>query len=391
MSQESLSTLQGEIKKLPDEPGVYFFLNENKKIVYIGRATSLRDRVRSYFDKDIVETRGALIFDMMGKAQSIEYQTTDSVLEAFILEANLIRKHQPYYNSREKDDKSYNYVIVIKEDFPRIILVRGKTLGQEVPFGKIKYAFGPFPQGLMLKVALKILRKIFPFRDRCVPFGEIKSKRDIKPCFNAQIGLCPGVCSGAISKQDYAKTVQNIRLFFEGKKATLIRKLEREMKGFAKRQEFEKADRVKRTIFALTHIQDVALIKKDKMATGESAYRIEAYDVAHTSGKSMVGVMVAVVDGEISKEHYRTFQIRTVPGSNDTAALREVLERRFNHSEWQFPDLIAVDGGTAQVNVARSVLRERHLDIPVVGVVKNERHKAEYLIGDYALTGKYQK
>lgn len=114
--------------KLPDAPGVYFFLGKNKKLLYIGKATSLRDRVRSYFAKDLLDTRGPLLVEMLDKATSIDFRQTDSVLEALLLEASLIRTHKPDYNTDLKDDKSFNHVVVTKEDYPRVLVIRGKEL-----------------------------------------------------------------------------------------------------------------------------------------------------------------------------------------------------------------------------------------------------------------------
>ena len=133
-----------DFKKLnfPDSPGIYIFKGENNNILYIGRATSLKDRVLSYFSKDLIQTRGLLLVDMVIKSLNIEYIQTDSVLEAIILESNEIKKHQPYFNTKEKDNKSYNFIVITKEDFPRIIIARGRTLDKlnekELKF-KIKY------------------------------------------------------------------------------------------------------------------------------------------------------------------------------------------------------------------------------------------------------------
>jgi excinuclease ABC subunit C len=185
---------------LPDAPGVYFFLNRKGDILYVGKATSLKDRVKSYFAKDILLTRGPKIEKMLLEADSIEYKTTESVLEALILEANEIKKNQPPANSRDKDDKSYNYVVITKEDFPRIVVVRGKDLLASP--AKALATAGPFPHSGELREALKIIRRIFPYRDE-----KCKITPKLKPCFNAQIGLCPGPCGGWISKADYRKII----------------------------------------------------------------------------------------------------------------------------------------------------------------------------------------
>jgi len=390
---------------IPESPGVYFFIGNRKKILYIGKATSLRSRVRSYFGKDIIKTRGEHIVLMVEQSKRIDFIKTDSVLEAIILEANLIKKHQPKYNTKEKDDKSFNYVVITKEDFPRVLLVRAKELfggKASKPASKpkkydIKYMFGPFPQGAVLKDALKIIRKIFTFRDKCLPITTNSPRNYVKnkPCFNRQIGLCPGVCSGEVSKKEYAKTIQNIRLFFEGKKSQVIKKLKKEMMEVAKKLEFERAEKIKKTIFALEHIQDVSLIKghmdRNIGCQTPNISRVEAYDVAHISGKYIVGVMTVIEDGEIKKSDYRKFKIKGFEGVDDTKALKEILERRLAHSEWQLPRLIVVDGGKAQKNIVEKVLNKAGIIIPVVGVVKDERHKPKNILGKKGLAQKYEK
>ncbi len=359
---------------LPDTPGVYFF-KHGPKILYVGKATSLKERVKSYFSRDILLTRGPRILKMIAEAEKVEFIQTDSVLEALILEANEIKKHQPYYNAREKDDKSYNYVLVTKEDFPRIIIERGKNLSTlDI---KVWKTFGPFPHAGELREALKIVRRIFPFRD-----AKCKITDKLRPCFNAQIGLCPGPCGGWISKEEYRKIIKNFTLFFEGKKEMLIKSLENEMKLLAKHEKFEEAEKVKRQLFSLDHIQDIALIKRDiesqQNKDGET-FRIESYDIAHISGTNVVGVMTVVEDGEVNKSQYRKFKIKA-DKNDDIKNLKEVLNRRLNHPEWRLPDLIVIDGGLGQLNAARAVLQEKGLDIKVVSVVKNEKHKAREIL-----------
>ncbi|MES2087421.1 MAG: GIY-YIG nuclease family protein [Patescibacteria group bacterium] len=369
-------------KNLPDTPGVYFFLGKNRKILYIGRATSLKERVRSYFSADLFDTRGPQIIEMVSKASQLDFKKTDSVLEAIILEADLIKKFQPYYNTREKDDKSFNCVVVTKEDFPQILVVRKKDIDP----ASVSVWYGPFPSGGQLRDALKIVRRIFTFRDaKCFP-------NQGRPCFNRQIGLCPGVCTGEISKADYGKIITNIKLFFTGKKNQILKKLEREMALAAKKLQFEHAHEIKKTVFALRHIQDVSLIKtSSKNLDTQSFVRIEAYDVAHISGTDVVGVMVVVENGEPKKQDYRKFKIRGGFGNNDVASLKEVLERRLNHPEWPLPTLFVADGGVAQKSVIEGVLRTRNLSKDVVAVTKNEKHRPEKILGDPVLIKAHEK
>jgi len=368
------------ISKLPSTPGVYIF-KHGDKILYIGKATSLKDRVRSYFNKDIIATRSPLVFKMLQEFDNLEHIKTDSVLEALVLEAHLIKKHQPSANIKEKDNKSFNFVVITKEDFPRVLVLRGRELLNSHYLKdsnyEIAYSFGPFPNGTQLKEALKIVRKMFPYRDKCEPLSG-------KPCFNRQIGLCPGVCTGEITKEGYAKQIENIKLFFEGNKKQIMKNLEKQMKSFAREKKFEEANLAKRTLFTINHIQDVSLIKEDKLVSNNSTetFRIESYDIAHMSGQNVVGVMTVVEDGEIKKSDYRKFKIKDNPGVNDTKALSEVLTRRLAHIEWRFPDLIVVDGGVAQKNIVNKILKQNILDVPVVSVVKDDRHKAREILGD---------
>lgn len=366
--------------KLPDKSGVYFFMKGNT-VLYIGKATSLRDRVKSYFSKDLINTRGVMILDMVVEADKIKIQGTDSVLEALILEAELIKKYQPYYNTKEKDDKSWNYVCITSEDIPKVSIERGRVLKQN----RIKYKaiFGPFTNGLQLKEAMRIIRKIFPYIDT-----QSNKKNNLQ--FYKQLGLTPE------SIQEYKENIKNLKLFFQGKKKKVVQDLKKEMMQFAKTHEFEKATEIKNKIFAIEHINDVALIKNDLLETENfnselKMNRIEAYDIAHLAGKNMVGVMTVVENGEIAKSEYKKFIIRTQDKTNDTGALREVLQRRFKHTEWGIPDLLVVDGNIAQINAAKKILSLYRITIPIVGVVKDDKHKAKAILGEEKIINKNKK
>lgn len=383
-----------EKNKLPESPGVYFFLDSprqglgakgNGKILYIGKATSLRDRVRSYFAPDVIKTRGPHIVDMVFKAKKIQWQETPSVLEALILEANLIKKHKPYYNTKEKDDKSFFYICITKEPFPIIFLERGRNLdlkNLKTKNQKLTALFGPYPSGPLVKEALTIIRRIFSFRDRA------SSQKD-KEIFYRQIGLSPDVSSLEAGRQ-YRKNIGRIKMILQGKMQFLIKQLKKEMNLLAKSEKFEEANILKKKIFSLEHIQDVSLIKRDTAHTSHSRilknmrmndFRIEAYDVAHISGQSMVGVMT-VVDGEVAdKDEYRKFIIKGFKKANDAGALRQMLVRRLAHPEWSYPQTIVVDGNIIQKNVAQAILRDLGLEVPVIAVTKDEHHRPKSMIG----------
>lgn len=384
---------------LPDAPGVYIFRDRRKRPIYIGRATSLKDRVRSYFANDLIETRGPRIVDMITKAKSLSFQETDTVLEAILLESELIKRYQPYYNVDERDDKSSQYIVITDEEWPRVFLERARNLNragnQDVghPDYKIKQKFGPFPDSGLIKEALKILRRLFPFKDK-------KAHDARHDLFYQAIGRSPNGAfnssggdstAGDDAKAEYQKTIERLILFFQGKKKDMLKKLEKEMNRQASRMEFEAAGETKKLLYGLRHINDIALIKEDghsKASAGKT--RIEAYDIAHLAGTDVVGGMVVSIGGELAKSEYRKFRLNNQT-NNDPVNLAEILARRMNHSEWTFPDLIVVDGNEIQMKAAESALKARRVSIPVMAVTKDGRHKATRLIGDSELIRKYKK
>jgi excinuclease ABC subunit C len=380
---------------LPAKSGVYKFVSKDGQILYIGKATNLKDRTKSYFTRDLINTRGPIIVKMVEDADTIEWQETDTVLEAIILEANLIKKIEPKYNTKEKDNKSYNYVCITDDEFPRVITVRGRILNQKTKtenLKKYRNIYGPYPSGEMLRSALKIIRKIFPFLDA-------KTLKKDRYEFYKQLHLAPDVgLDNARSR--YLNNIKNIELFFNGEKNKILKSLEREMLQFAKRNEFERAGDAKKQIFALTHINEVSLLKSDlfsspvkgEIPTGRGGvFRIEAYDIAHLSGSDMVGAFSVIQNGEKEKDEYRVFNIRGFTSSNDAGALREIVKRRFAHTEWKMPDLIVADGNDIQKSVIDKELKILNLNIPVVAVVKDKRHIAKAMIGEPVLINKYKK
>ncbi len=370
MKKQELSTL-----KLPDRPGVYFFRDKEGSILYIGKATSLKDRVRSYFNPDLMETRGLRLVSMVTIANTVTYQETDSVLEALLLESKLIKEHIPIYNAKEKDNKSFACVVITKEEFPRVLTMRIRDFEKKISKKDIIDVYGPFSSMTQLRDAMKIVRKLFPYRDTC-ELGQTKQ------CFNAQIGLCPGLCTGKITAIEYKKNINNIRKLFSGKKTEIKKSLEKDMKDYAKKHLFEKAAYARNTLFAIDHIKDISLIKGEEIMSFKNIdFRIEAYDVAHISGTSRVGVMVVLEGKEKAKNEYRKFKLEEKV-NDDYEGLRQILSRRFSHKEWRYPDIIVIDGGNAHKQVAEKVIASLGLLIPCVSVVKDDRHKPKDILGD---------
>jgi len=355
--------------KLPKTSGVYLMKNKSNKIIYIGKAANLQKRVKSYF----MGKRDKKIKKLAHETKTIDYKKTDSGLSALILEAKLIKKHQPKFNVKEKDDTSFLYVEITNEEFPRVLLTRGKEKRQRKNNNSRWY--GPFIKSSGIREALKILRKIFPYNTH--PSEKIgKFKR---PCTYYQIGLCPGTCMGKITKKEYKKTINKLEKILQGKTEKLIRELKREMKKASSNLNFEKANKLKKQIFGLRHVQDISLIKENNIKDNKKA-RIEGYDISNISGTSAVGAMVVFKNGQPQKKDYRKFKIKTIDKQDDVGMIREVIQRRLKHKNWPYPDLILVDGGISQIRTVKNILKKNKINIPVVGIAKGPKRNKNEII-----------
>lgn len=354
------------VLRAPAHPGVYVMKDARGGVLYVGKAGNLKRRVASYFTRAGASNASRFVSEV----RKIRFLKTETVLDALVLEANLIKKYQPPFNVKEKDNRSFLYVEITDEKFPRVLLARGRTRS----LGK---RYGPYASASEIREGLAILRRIFPFSTHTASEIDKFSRQ----CLNFELGLCPGVCAGLLSAREYAKNIRNLKLFLEGKKKAAVNNLELEMKNASKNLEFERAARVKRRLFILAHMQDAALISENEVEAALSPVRAEGYDISHTGGAQSVGSMAVLESGRPARDEYRRFKIKTVGGMNDTAMLKEVMLRRFSHREWKMPDVILVDGGAAQVRAARAVLRLHRLDISVVGIAKGPRRKKNEIIG----------
>lgn len=365
------------IKKLniPISPGSYQFYNSRREIIYIGKAANLKSRVLSYWQKSAAHT--PIKNKMLSEIVKIKWLATDSEIEALLLESNLVKKYQPDYNIMLRDDKRFAYIKISTEDeIPGVFITR--TIDKS---GKY---FGPFISVSAAQETIKTIRKIWPY---C---AERKFKG--KPCFYYHLGRCLGICAGYISRPEYMKlAIKPIMLFLEGKKKSIVKKLEVRIKkleaGIRKQElgikEIEELERLKYELFNMKQV----LVSSRVLSVGEKyandtvelakllslpkvPERIEGYDIANIFGKEAVGSMVVFSGGEPDKNEYRKFKIRIGQGqANDAGMLKEVLERRFNN-DWPLPDLIVVDGGKAQINAASRALKKYNLNIPAVAIAK---------------------
>ncbi len=410
-----MKKIDSQLKRLPDTSGIYLFYNKKKELIYVGKATSLKNRVRSYF---VGKKTSRPIEQFISEVADIKWKETDSVLEAIILEANYIKKFLPKYNVLGRDDKSWNYIYITDDEYPRVITYRQHEIeNNQSLISNHQFLFGPYP-GLNTKATMKLLRRMFYISDcrkrrigkKSVKQGDSRFHgNDVgKPCLYRQMGLCLGVCTKEISPTEYKKKViAPLVSFLKGGKKRLISTLNRRMKEAAKMQEFEEAARLRNQISSLERIHDVALLNKsffqnvistepkgewrDLMGRRDSStslrsarndVRIEGYDISNLGFTGKVGSMVVFDTGGPVKYEYRKFKIKTVVGQSDVDCLEEVLIRRFKHDDWPMPSVLMIDGGKPQVFRAKEVVRRFGFDIPIIGIAKGPaRKKNEFIFG----------
>ncbi|KKS13186.1 MAG: Excinuclease ABC C subunit domain protein [Candidatus Magasanikbacteria bacterium GW2011_GWA2_41_55] len=372
------------LKKIPSAPGIYLFFNSKKELIYVGKASSLKSRVKSYF---VSRKSPRPIEEMIHEVASVKYIVTSSLLEAVILEGSYIKKFKPRYNIKWRDDKSWNYLVITKDKYPRLETMREHELkfAGSASRRKFLHVFGPFP-GLNTKEAMRILHRIFLFSD-CNP-------KKGRPCFYCQLGQCLGVCVGGITQKDYMKKVIRPLVFFlKGKKKVVIKNFTKQMRMASKIEDFESAARLRNQIKALQKIQDAALLNinflREEILKGNArSLRIEGYDISNLGASNMVGSMAVFDEREPMKSQYRKFNIKTVAGQNDVGCLAEIVGRRLKHTEWPLPDIFLIDGGCPQVSAVLRILQKQKIDRPVIGIAKGlQRKKNEFIISNPAWTG----
>lgn len=374
--------------ELPNSAGVYIFKDGNGKVIYVGKAAMLRDRVKSYFQPS--RSLGPRLEAMVSCARDIEWFVTPSEAEALLFEANLIKEYHPKYNVAYRDDKSYPLIkITMTEEYPSVFVTRGRKNDGSL-------YFGPYSNAKLLRKAVKSIRTIFPFCT-CHPLPK-------KACIYYGLGLCPAPCEGKISKDEYDETVKKIILFIEGKRDELLRKLSYRMASLAQSRRFEEASKVKDQVQALGKV----IIKRPKVDIDEQLDElkevldlkkepkyIEAFDISNIKGEGSCGSMVAFLDGKPYKSNYKMFRIKEVEGQDDYAMMREVVRRRYRRaleekralpsstmiggrhppSFWRMPDLILIDGGKGHLSSAAQEIKVLGIrDIPIIGIAKVFEH-----------------
>jgi excinuclease ABC subunit C len=380
-------------KHLPNKPGVYLMRDVSGQIVYVGKANDLAKRVSQYFDPKRTDAKTS---NMMPLVRSIDYLPCAGEREALLLEQRLIRKLQPVFNTMWRDDKSYPFVRLTKEDYPRLFLTRRKVEdGSEY--------FGPFPKVYQVKGLLRWLwrSRLVPLRPCNYDFTEKKplDKKKIQACLYYHTKECPAPCAGPaagrIGGKEYRRIARRASLFFRGRFDSLRKQLEKDMVRASKELEYERAKDLRDNIVALEHVgQRVSLhevteqelerrlgasrgVSELQAALGlaKPPVHVECFDISHLFGRQTVGSMVCFVDGMPNKTHYRHFKIRTVEGIDDFKSMKETVFRRysgFKEEDGSMPDLIVVDGGKGQLSMAAEALAEAKVQVPLASLAKRE-------------------
>lgn len=494
------------LKTIPESPGVYQHLDAEGKVLYVGKARNLQRRVSSYFSH--YDDKSAKIKMLVRSVYDIRVTVVATEIDALLLENSLIKRYQPRYNSMLKDDKSYPYLCITDEEYPRLLYTRRRNI-------KGQY-YGPYPNGRILRELQDIIRQLFQYRT-CDTMGK-------RPCMKHQIGLCAAPCAGKQTKEDYRATIENIRRILRGDFNEILDQLKRQMYAAAEQLRFEEAEALKNKIHLLeeyqsrstvvdTNVRDVDVITilsdpayayinfmrvkngaiiysfsneikkrldesdEEILATvipelhqqtastatevllpvpvpdlpddylhqnvdprgdrrkllelslrnvesyqkqcrhqraltqGDAApqaiklleklqralqlpslpMEIECFDNSNIQGAYPVAGMVRFTAGKPNRKEYRKFNIKSVEGPDDYASMAEVIERRYSKNAP--PDLLIVDGGAGQMEVARHVIHDRlHLQIPIAGLAKDDRHRTNELLrynehGDIAVVG----
>ena len=496
--------IEEELKKLPGKPGVYIMHDKYDTIIYVGKAISLKNRVRQYFRKNNKTER---IKKMVSLIDHFEYIVVDNEAEALILECNLIKKNRPKFNVLLKDDKTYPYIKVdVKSDYPNVILTR-KVLNDGAKY------FGPYANSGSAKEMVDFIKQKFKIR-QCRNF-----KSNKRVCLNYHIGRCLGPCVGNVSKDEYKKQIYEIIDLLDGKTDKLIKSLNQEIKQAAENQKYEHAAYLRDKMIAIENISqkqkvsninensidvigiarndlstcvEVFFVRQSRMIGRENYFlndvqelsskevlsefvkqyyltnenipskimmseeiedkelledvlsnkiarkvemrhplrgeklrfvemaennakvslenkynekyyclneikevlnleklprKIETYDISNLSGTNMVAAMCVLKDGVIDKKLSRRFKIKTVFGQDDPRCTKEVVTRRLKHSIdnpkggfGKLPDVIFADGGITQIHAIKEAIKECNLNIPVYGMVKNDKHRTRALI-----------
>lgn len=368
--------LKNKLKELPKDPGVYFHKDVKGQIIYVGKAAVLRNRVRQYFQAS--RGRDPKTEALVSEIADTDWMVVESELEALFLEAEMVRRYMPRYNILLRDDKSMAYIrINYDDDYPTVTTTRR-------PLDDGARYFGPYLSVASVRQALKLLRRIFPFATR-------KISGQKRATLHYHLGLDPGLEEGKTSIEAYRANLRKLIAVIEGKRKSIENELEKDMKRFAKKSQFEEAARARNQLFALQKLNRQVIfsdkefldISKDHalnelvdlLSLPDFPRRIEGYDISHMQGTDVVASMVVFTNGVSNKGEYRKFKTKK-DQNNDFYNMHETITRRLkepNRKKWGLPSLVLIDGGKGQLDAALRARDEAGCEqIPFIGLAKRE-------------------
>ncbi len=361
--------LKQKLTKLPVSPGVYFHKNAAGEIIYVGKAAVLKNRVKQYFQKSHKDVKTeALVREIF----DTDWIVVDTEMDALFLESEMIKRYMPKWNILLRDDKTVSYVrISMNEEVPYVSFTRN-------PVDDKATYIGPFYGKSAVEKAVRILRHIFPYYTK--PYSGKKT-------LDTDLGLTPGIEIGRSTAKDYKRNLHKMIRYLEGDREKLLRDLEKSMEDEASKGNFELAAEARDQLFGLKELRkkivfsdkeflDISSDKalkhlQDLLGLPQPPRRIEGYDISHQSGENTVGSMVVFINGTAARNEYRKFKVRASK-NDDLKSMQEVISRRLKHKEWNYPDLIILDGGETQVNAILPLTEP--LGIPVIGRNKSGDH-----------------
>jgi excinuclease ABC subunit C len=375
--------------QLPEQPGVYLMKDRRKRVIYVGKARNLKQRVSNYYQS--VAESDPKTSALMRQVKDVDYLATDSEVDALLLEAHLVRDIKPKYNIQLKDDKSFPLIGLVKtDDFPRAIITRQRG-NKEIDY------YGPFINTGDLRSGLKSLQKIFKIRTCKLSLTEGATHQ--KPCLLYHINQCVAPCIGKISKKAYKEIIGLLDAFLRGKKEKVINRLTKKMEEASLRKDFEYAAGYRDQINALKGITAegrmgefyegaLAVINPSErlknlqslLGLDKPPRKIEGIDISDIKGNEAVGALVTFIDAEPFKNGYRKYKIKTVAEgeANDYARMREVVRRRLFDQENELPDILLIDGGKGHLSITETVFAEKKISAPLI--VGLSKHKGDHIV-----------
>jgi excinuclease ABC subunit C len=375
--------LRAKLRNLPEKPGCYLFRDGRGRIVYVGKAASLRRRVQSYFRPHTLRHAPPKLRSLIHSVADLEVLPVRTEAEALLAESQLVKQYRPRYNVLLRDDKRFLAIRAdAREPVPRFATCR--LLRDD----GARY-FGPFPSAAVVRTALDFTEKRFGIR-KCAPLAP--NAETYAHCINDIVRFCSAPCVGRLTPEAYRERFEEACAFLRGERVAVLAEVEVQMQAAAAARDFEKAARLRDTLLALR-----AMVRRRRRTEATPAVRaaaarrgmddlraelglaappavIEAFDISNIFGDHAVASMVCAVDGVPDRRRYRHFRIRTVPGADDPAMLAEVIHRRYRRvldEQEPLPDLVLVDGGVPQVRAARAALAALGLDrLPAAGLAK---------------------